>query len=174
MLSMSVFNEGLKEIENTYINKRFHLNDEQFATWYKWLKNMNDETYQKAIEEWCISQNSLPSPADLIALSSTLKTTDNTVQIPQNNEHCKYCSDAGLVSFKYRDSKTNAIYEQVFCCICEAGDYCKSIYQLPQINRNKLHLVFELPKVAKQNIHTITTKLVEQMSISDLTTKDKE
>lgn len=175
MLDINVFEEGLDEIEGTYLAKKFTVkyNDLYYKTWYKHLQGLTNEQYLDAIDNWCATNSSLPTPADILTNAGKLRTTvDNTVQIPQNKEYCRYCKNTGLISFKYKHSKLNKIYEQVVCCICDAGEYCKSIYQLPQLNRAKLDLVVEppKPKIENKDIESITTNLAHQMSI----TEDKE
>ncbi len=168
---MSVFEEGLDNLEATFINKKITVkyNDNQYKQWYKLLKELQDETYLDAIDAWCSSKNVLPAPADIIEMAGRNRVTvDNTVVIPKNTEHCDLCKNTGLISINYKHRELNAIYECVCCCICDAGNYCHSIYQLPQVNRDKLNLIQQAPNAPKTNLQNNVSRLVKQMSISDL------
>jgi hypothetical protein len=166
MLSMNAFNEGIEAIENTYVNRRFHLGDPQTAQWYKMLKNTTDEAFLNAVDEWCSTKNTLPAPSDILDTCGRLRCVDNSVEIPKNKEHCKICNDEGVFSGRYFNKDMQTTYEYVCCCICEAGEYCHMIYALPQVDRNKLSMLQQVPKAEKEKVEPKIDRLVKQMSFT--------
>ena len=123
MLSMDAMYKGIDDIENTYVNRRFSLNDKQLNQWYKLLKGVTDEAYLNAVDEWCSTQNTLPSPADILEIIGRFKPQDNTIEIPQNKEHCSACGNRGVISQIEYNDKLNTEYEMLYACVCEAGEY---------------------------------------------------
>ena len=171
MLSMDAMYKGIDDIENTYVNRRFNLNDKQLNQWYKLLKGVSDEAYLDAVDEWCSSQNTLPSPADILAIIGRMKPQDNTVEIPKNTEHCSACGNRGLVSQIEFDTKLNRDYEVLYACVCNAGAYYRDKGLFKTItkelwNKGKEHKTFtpkENEKVAKETPDI--TRLVKQFSM---------
>lgn len=165
MLSMSVFQQGINDIQATYVSKRFNPDDRQLTQWYKLLKGLTDDAYLSAIDEWCATKSALPSPSELIESANRLRNIDNTPQIPKNAERCSICHDEGVISHKHYDKEMKSTYEYVVCCVCEAGQYCHSIYDLPQLNPSKVGNLKTAPKSGKFNIEQKTKTLGVQMKM---------
>ena len=168
MLDYQVFVEGLKEIENTYVNKRFHLSDEQEKQWYKILSQLTNEGFMSAVNEWVYSENNLPCPADIINKAGRLRPLDNSVNIPKNEKHCEICGDTGFMHGRYYNKKMERSYEYVCCCICDMGNWAKEHYPLPQADPNRvsqLKTAIEKNPYKGDDLKSDVKKIIEQMTI---------
>ena len=169
MVELPVFHQGLKEILDTYEGKRFTVldNQDKFKQWYKILKHLNEKAFIEAVEEWCRTKSVLPQPSDILETASRLRNIDNSVEVPKNTEHCSICQDTGFVKGYYTHKLLQRKYEYVACCICEAGQYCHSIYDLPQISKDKLAYVQKQEGEKKErNLQEEIKQMTKQMSLS--------
>lgn len=170
MLLKSKFEEGLDSIENTYISKKFSVkyNESQYNQWYKILKELTDEAYIKAVDEWCANYSTMPSPADILGMANRLRPQDNSVKMPKNKEKCPHCGDTGFVKFCVKDEKADRYYDYYACCVCEMGEFAHTQYPFPQANRNKLNMMSTIPQpkpkeVKKESIE----ELVKRFSLEE-------
>jgi hypothetical protein len=161
-MELKVFDEGLEMIEATYMNKKFTVkyNDNFYNQWYKLLKILPNEAYIKAVETWCMTSNNIPTPSDIISTANvTSSMGGNQVNIPKNQTHCELCGDTGFVHGKYYDTAMEHGYEYVGVCVCEAGQYCKQNYALPQLDMNKADLLHKAPKVTPKQKEEIKKQI---------------
>jgi hypothetical protein len=168
VLDAQVFQEGIEEIANTYVNRRFTVvdNQGQWKQWYKLLKALNNNAFSEAVSEWCSTKSSIPSPADILEIAGRMRNASNDVEIPKNTEHCSICQDTGLVSGHYTHQVLKRKYEYVACCICEAGQYCHSIYELPQISKDKLAYVEKKDGERRErNLQEEIKQMTKQMTL---------
>lgn len=168
MLDTQVFQEGIEEIQNTYISKRFTVvdNQNQWRQWYKILKPLSNNAFSEAVSEWCMTKSTLPSPSDIIELANKHRNVDNSVEIPKNKDNCNICRNTGLIKGYFKHQLLKKEYEYVACCICEAGEYCHSIYALPQIKKEKLNYLQKLEGNNKEkNIQEEIKRVTQQMTM---------
>ncbi len=164
MLSMDAMYKGIDDLENTYISKRFSLNDKQLNQWYKLLKCLTDAAYLEAVDEWCSTRNSLPAPADILEIAGRLRPIDNTVNIAKNREHCKHCGDTGFIKFSSPNSYLQHRYDYVACCVCEMGEQAKELYPFRQADKGKLEALFKAkesifnPLACRESVETLVDK----------------
>lgn len=170
MLSMDAMYRGIDDIENTYVNKRFNLNDKQLNQWYKLLKSLTDEAYLGAIDEWCMTRDCLPSPSNILELAGRMRTQDNTVEIPKNTNHCSACGNRGVVSQIEFNEMLNRDYEVLYACVCDAGAYYRDNEYFRTITkedwkRGKEHKTYTPKENIKVDKMPDINKLAEQFSI---------
>lgn len=164
MLSMDAMYKGIDDLENTYIGKRFSLNDKQLNQWYKLLKGLTDEAYLNAIDEWCSMHNTLPAPSDILGIAGRLRPQDNSVNITKNEEHCEFCKDTGVVKFTQYNNYLQQRYDYVACCVCEMGEQAKQLYPFPQAKRERLEELLKAEKAIfkpasyKESVETLMNK----------------
>ena len=170
MLSMDAMYKGIDEIENTYVNKRFSLNDKQLNQWYKLLKNLTDEAYLGAIDEWCMTKDTLPSPSNILEIAGRMRPQDNTVEVPKNTKHCSACGNRGVIAQIEFNKKLNRDYEVLYACLCEAGEYYRDKGWFKTIEKTdwengKIHKTYTPNSVEESKKPVNINKLAEQFTM---------
>lgn len=170
MLSMDAMYKGIDDLENTYINKRFSLNDKQLNQWYKLLKGLTDDAYLNAIDEWCSMHNTLPAPSDILDIAGRLRPQDNSVVVPKNIKHCSACGNRGIIAQIETNKYMNRDYEVVYACLCEAGQYYRDKGWFKTItkedwSRGKVHKTYTPNNTDEPRPPVNVNKLVEQFTM---------
>ena len=170
MLSMDAMYKGIDDIENTYVNRRFNLNDKQLNQWYKLLKTLTDEAYLEAVDEWCATRDSLPAPSNILEIAGRMRPQDNTVEIPKNTKHCSACGNRGIVSQIEFDRVMNRDYEVLYACVCDAGAHyrdtgCFKTITKADWERGKRHKTFTPEGNTKPKEKLSMERFAEQFSM---------